>query len=343
MNQPTSSVLGSATPAAVGHYDGRSTEAARIAITLGDPRGVGPEVVDKAVARFLGEDPQAHLVCIGAKELDTGRVPYRAVGTWDGSESSAGSVALAAICTASRMALSGEVGALVTAPVHKPALRAANARFAGHTELLQEISSAPAVGMLMAAESTNFSSPLRVLLATTHLALRDVSEALTAPLLVEQVSLLHKALRLDWNIERPRIAVCALNPHASDSGLFGDEEKRVYLPALRELTVRGEPASGPFPADTVFVRALKGEFDAVVAPYHDVGMAAFKTVTFGAGVNVTLGLPFVRTSPDHGTAFDIAGEGLADESSTLEALRLAARLTAGRSARTAPAATSKSL
>ena len=141
---------------------------------------------------------------------------------------------------------------------------------------------------------------------------------------------LHDELRRSWGIGDPRIAVCALNPHASDHGLFGDEEERIFEPALRDLRSRGVNAAGPLPADTVFARAVGGEFDAVVAPYHDVGMAAFKTVSFGRGVNVTLGLPFVRTSPDHGTAFDIAGTGTADAGSTLAALRLAVRFSERR-------------
>jgi 4-hydroxythreonine-4-phosphate dehydrogenase len=186
------------------------------------------------------------------------------------------------------------------------------------------------VGMLMVAERTRLGSPLRVLLATTHIPLSAVSGAVTTELLVEQVTLLDRALRTDWGLDTPRIGVCALNPHASDGGLFGDEEARVFLPAVEEARRLGVVAVGPLPADTVFSRALAGEFDAVVAPYHDVGMAAFKTVSFKTGVNVTLGLPFVRTSPDHGTAFDIAGTGQADEASMLEALRLAHRLASMR-------------
>jgi 4-hydroxythreonine-4-phosphate dehydrogenase len=152
----------------------------------------------------------------------------------------------------------------------------------------------------------------------------------TAPLLVEQGTLAHEALRRDWQIPVPRLALCALNPHASDGGLFGDEEARTLSPAVATLGARGVRVDGPLPADTVFGRALAGEYDAVIAPYHDVGMAAFKTVSFGSGVNVTLGLPFVRTSPDHGTAFDIVGTGRADDSSMLEALELAARLAHAR-------------
>ena len=302
----------------------------RLAVTLGDPRGIGPEVSAKAVSHFLKVRPDVEVLLLGPEGSGGGPGSFVSVGAWDGSEASAGAVSAAAITTATEMALAGEVAAVVTAPIHKPALRAAGVLEPGHTELLQRLSGAVDVGMLMDAESTQWGAPLRVLLATTHLALRDVPAALTADLLVRLGRLLDHALRTDWGIDRPRIAFCAFNPHASDSGLFGDEEARVYAPALGTLASEGVSAGGPFPADTVFTRALKGEFDAVVAPYHDVGMAAFKSVTFGSGVNVTLGLPFVRTSPDHGTAFDLAGRGVADEGSMLEALRLAAELAARR-------------
>ncbi len=147
---------------------------------------------------------------------------------------------------------------------------------------------------------------------------------------MEQAKLLDDALRRQWRLPSPRLALCALNPHASDQGLFGDEEDRIFAPAVENLRAEGISVSAPLPADTVFSRALGGEFDAVVAPYHDVGMAAFKTVSFGRGVNVTLGLPFTRTSPDHGTAFDLVGSGRADPSSMIEAIRLAALLTRER-------------
>jgi 4-hydroxythreonine-4-phosphate dehydrogenase len=272
---------------------------------------------------------------IGPDELETKDLPYQTVGRWDGSERGAGAVSAGAIRAAVARALAGEVDAVVTAPIHKPALRAAGVDSPGHTEMLRDLAGVQAVGMLMAAETTRLGGPLRVLLATTHLALRDVPAALSAELLIEQGRLLHDALASDWGIPAPRLAFCALNPHASDSGLFGDEEARIFAPAVQALVAAGVQAHGPFPADTVFGRTLNGDYDAVVAPYHDVGMAAFKTVSFGAGVNVTLGLPFVRTSPDHGTAFDLAGRGVADESSTLEALRLAAQLATRRRAQTA--------
>jgi 4-hydroxythreonine-4-phosphate dehydrogenase len=182
------------------------------------------------------------------------------------------------------------------------------------------------VGMLMAAEETPLGGALRVLLVTTHLPLRAVPDALTPERIEAQLRLLHRALATGWGIPAPRIALCALNPHASDRGLFGDEEARILEPAVARLRDQGLRVEGPFPADTVFLRALRGDADAVAVPYHDVGMAVFKTLSFGGGVNVTLGLPFVRTSPDHGTAFELAGTGRADPASALAALRLAARL-----------------
>jgi 4-hydroxythreonine-4-phosphate dehydrogenase len=178
----------------------------------------------------------------------------------------------------------------------------------------------------MAAERTALGGALRVVLATTHIPLASVPAAVTADLLVRQARITDRGLRGGWGMTAPRLVFCAFNPHASDGGLFGDEEQRIYQPALQVLRDDGLVVAGPLPADTVFLRAARGEFDAVIAPYHDVGMAAFKTVAFGSGVNVTLGLPFPRTSPDHGTALDIAGRGLADASSMIEALLLAARL-----------------
>jgi len=158
-------------------------------------------------------------------------------------------------------------------------------------------------------------------LVTTHLPLRDVPAALTTEKTVSVGRVTREALRRWWGIEQPRLALCALNPHAGEGGLFGREDETVLAPAARTLG-----AAGPFPADTVFVRALKGEFDAVLAPYHDVGMTAIKVASFGKAVNVTLGLPFIRTSPDHGTAFDIAGKGVADASSMREAVKMAVEL-----------------
>jgi 4-hydroxythreonine-4-phosphate dehydrogenase len=297
----------------------------RIGITLGDPRGIGPEVTEKALAS--PELKGAEFVLIGPAGV-TAAEPAVKVSGWvpGASAAEAGRVAGEAIRKGVALAMAGEIDALVTAPIEKKAFRDGGWEYPGHTEMLQALTGAPAVGMMMAAEQTALNGPLRVVLATTHLALRDVPGAITLDLLVEQVMLTSHSLSRWWGIEQPRLALGALNPHASDGGLFGDEEDRVFTPALTRLRALGATVEGPLPADTVFSRAIRGEFDAVVAPYHDVGMAAFKTVAFGGGVNVTLGLPFPRTSPDHGTALDIAGRGIADPGSMIEAVNLAIRL-----------------
>lgn len=308
----------------------------RLAVTLGDPRGIGPEVA-AAGARALRTEPDApDLIFIGASGTgaESAADTFRSVGEWrpGGGLDRAGALAGLAIEQATALVLAGDADALVTAPIDKAALHAAGWTEPGHTELLARLTGAADPVMLMTAESTPIGGPLRVVLATTHLALRDVPAAFTAERLVRQTRVTHAGLRELWGIERPRLALCAFNPHASDGGRFGDEEATLYPPAIAALQAEGIVVDGPVPADTVFVRALRGEFDAVIAPYHDVGMAAFKTAAFGRGVNVTLGLPILRTSPDHGTALDIAGRGLADASSMIEAMRLAMRLVARRRA-----------
>jgi 4-hydroxythreonine-4-phosphate dehydrogenase len=208
---------------------------------------------------------------------------------------------------------------MVTAPAEKKALKLAGYRYPGHTEWLAHLAGDVPVAMMLVSDR------LRVVLVTTHLPLREVPRVLTRDKVVSVGRITGDALTRWWGIEHPRLAVCALNPHAGEDGLFGDEDKVLLEPAARELR-----AAGPLPADTVFVRALRGEFDAVVTPYHDVGMTAIKVASFGHGVNITLGLPFIRTSPDHGTAFDIAGKGVADASSMREAVRLAVSLATRR-------------
>ena len=298
----------------------------RVGITIGDPRGIGPEIISAALSdsqvSALGE-----YIVIGPSGLVQGH-PIRSIGDWTsgGSAPEAGRLSGLAIEAAVRMALAGELDAVVTAPIDKAAFHEGGWHYPGHTEMLQDLAGAPAVSMMMAAEKTRLGAPLRVVLATTHLALRDVPKQLTADLLATQATLTSQSLNRWWGLRSPKIALCAFNPHASDGGLFGDEEERVYRPAIQSLRERGVDVYGPVPADTVFSRALNGEFDAVIAPYHDVGMAPFKTVSFGTGVNVTLGLPFPRTSPDHGTAIDIAGRGSANASSMIEAIRLAVHL-----------------
>ncbi len=302
----------------------------RIAITLGDPRGIGPEIV----ARALTEPPGAEVTVIGAEDQIAWVPAARriSVGAWGAGSGErigggasaaverartvrAGQLTGHAVERAARLALEGEVDAIVTAPAHKHALHLAGFPYPGHTEWLGHLAGDVDTAMMLAADE------LRVVLVTTHVALRDVPALLTIERVVKTGRITERALRELFGLSEPRIALCALNPHAGESGLFGDEEERVLRPAAAQLG-----AAGPLPADTVFVRALRGEFDAVLAPYHDVGMTAIKVAAFGRGVNVTLGLPFIRTSPDHGTAFDIAGQGRADAGSMRAAIELATQL-----------------
>ena len=307
-------------------------------MTLGDPRGIGPEITARALAQPL----EADITVIGADDQIAGmpaahRIPVGAWGMGSGEDGDrkriirAGRIAGTAVETAARLALDGEVDAIVTAPAHKHALHLAGFPYPGHTEWLAHLAGDVDVAMMLAAEAAPEDPkalPLRVVLVTTHVPFRDVPSLLTVDRVVRTGRTVERALREWWSIERPRIAVCAVNPHAGESGLFGDEEARVLGPAAAALG-----AAGPLPADTVFLRAMRGEFDAVLAPYHDVGMTAIKVAAFGRAVNVTLGLPFPRTSPDHGTALDIAGTGKADASSMRAAIELAAKL-AGRKGRT---------
>ena len=305
----------------------------RLAVTLGDPRGIGPEITAKALATRLDAD----ITLIGAEDQIAGIAALRhiSLGSWEqgmGADSNgglsdrartvrAGQIAGHGVETAARLALSGEVDAIVTAPAHKHALHLAGFPYPGHTEWLAELAGGVDVAMMLAAEE------LRVVLITTHVPLKAVPGLVTTERVVRTGEITTAALRRWWGMEQPRLAVCALNPHAGESGLFGDEDERVLRPAAERLG-----AVGPLPADTVFVRAMRGEFDAVLTPYHDVGMTAIKVAAFGRGVNVTLGLPFPRTSPDHGTALDIAGRDRADPGSMRAALELAVEL-AGRAKR----------
>ncbi len=301
----------------------------RLAVTLGDPRGIGPEILPDALEGFLAGASGVEVILLGDQanlSRLSGHHGARSVGVFSGSPESAGLISLHAIEEGVQMALRGEVDALVTGPVHKPALYSVGIAHPGQTELLKELTATECVGMLMHAEKSRLDCTLRILLATTHLPLREVPSRLTRNKVEDQVRLLARSLREQWGIADPRIALCALNPHASDEGLFGDEEALTLFPAVRALRTVGIDVTDPLPADTVFLRMVEGLADAVVVPYHDVGMAVFKTLSFGRGVNVTLGLPFPRTSPDHGTAFDRVGTGTADHTSFEEALRLASRL-----------------
>ena len=285
----------------------------RVAITVGDPAGIGPEIAASAAA-----DARVREAC--EPVLYGGAQPATATGVRPGEVSAeAGRAAHAAIVAAVRDAQASRVDAIATAPINKEAFALAGFPWPGHTELLQELTGAPRVAMMFHAEA------LRVVLATVHVALKDVARLLTASRLQDTIELTAESLPR-FGIAAPRLALAGLNPHAGEHGVIGSEEDRVLAPVTAACRARGIDITGPLPADTVFVRAARGEFDAVIACYHDQGLIPVKLLAFGKAVNVTLGLPIVRTSVDHGTAFDIAGQGLADPSSMIEAVLLAARL-----------------
>ena len=282
----------------------------RIAITAGDPAGIGPEIAGRAA-----EDARVRDVC----EPIVYGPPPGATFPPGVLSAAAGRAAYDTIVRAVADARSGEVAAIATAPINKEAFRLAGLQWSGHTDLLAHLTGARDVAMLF------HSDELRVVLATVHVALADVPRTLTAALMERTIALTARELPRFDKIA-PRIAVAGLNPHAGEHGLFGDEETDVIAPAIAACRRRGIDVSGPFPADTVFVRARRGEFDVVIACYHDQGLIPVKLVAFGKAVNVTIGLPIVRTSVDHGTAFDIAGKGVADPESMVAAVLLAARL-----------------
>ncbi len=312
----------------------------KIALTLGDPRGIGPEVAVRALRDSPALD--ADFVLVGPEGLaETLGLELIPIGHWSADDGvvQAGHLSARAIESAVKLACGGEVDAIVTAPICKSALAAAGYDWPGHTEMLRDLTGVPETALCLAAETTALGSPLRVVLVTGHMALRQVPGAYTTDRLSVIGRLTHEDLKRWWGLEQPRLAICSLNPHASDDGLFGDEEERVCKPAIAGLQGDGIDVDGPYPADTVFLNAMRGAADAVLAPYHDVGMVAIKTAAFGSAVNVTLGLPFPRTSPDHGTAFDIAGSGRADPGSMRAALEAAVRF--ARRALTSPDKSSK--
>jgi 4-hydroxythreonine-4-phosphate dehydrogenase len=319
-----------------------------VGITLGDINGVGPEVALKAAQRrwpagtrlvLIGSAPalaaQAaalEIPCPPAWDPATGVAPSRKVTCWDPTPgvrprwrpgrlaADAGLAAHGWILAAVDGCLGGTLDAMVTAPINKAGFELAGVTFPGHTELLAHRTETRRFAMML------FGGPLRVVLVTRHLPLRAVAEAVTAPAIEEAVTLVHEAL--PWlGLPTGRIAVCGLNPHAGDGGRIGHEDRDIVAPVVRALRRRRIDVQGPFAADTVFHQARLGAFDAVVAMYHDQGLAPLKTIAFDEGVNLTLGLPIVRTSPDHGTAYPIAGTGVAREASMVEAIRTALMLT----------------
>jgi 4-hydroxythreonine-4-phosphate dehydrogenase len=282
----------------------------RVAITVGDPAGIGPEIAAKAA-----RDPlvQSHCdpIVFGPPADQT-----FAIGE---VSAQAGQAAHDVIVRAVAAARAGEVDAIATAPISKLAFAKAGLQWKGHTDLLAHLCGTPKVAMLFHAPD------LVVVLATVHVPLAQVATALTKAVLVDTITLTAEWLPR-FGIARPRIAVAGLNPHAGEEGILGSEEQAIVRPAVQAASDRGIDVSGPWSADTIFLRASRGEFDAVIACYHDQGLIPIKLLAFGQAVNVTIGLPIIRTSVDHGTAFDIAGKGEANPGSMIEAVLLAARL-----------------
>lgn len=329
----------------------------KLAITMGDPAGIGPEIILKALAHSSCRDATDLIVIGCAEALETAgqqlglRVPTRIsldeVATTQGCallpiypevnapnqgviSAEGGHFAFEAIKAAVKLALAGTIDGIVTAPLNKEALNLAGHAYAGHTDMLADLTGTSGTVMMLA------HGAFRVTHLTTHVALADVPQLLTAPRLNHVIDLTHKAL-LELGIKSPRIAVAALNPHAGEGGIFGREDIDVSAPVVENWATRGFHVEGPIPGDTVFVKLKGGQYDAVIAMYHDQGHVPVKLLGFrtnpdtGAwealnGVNVTLGLPIIRTSVDHGTAFDIAGQGIASEESMLEAIDYAVAL-----------------
>jgi len=318
----------------------------RIAVTMGDPAGVGPEIVVQAL-RF----PEVVSICRPVVYGDAGilrraaAVLGQAVEVADGGESGPGRIVVRSLSSlspdevpfgriseagsramadyireAARDALAGRVDGVVTCPITKEGLKMAGVPFPGHTEFLADLCGGADVVMMLAGDR------LRVALVTIHVALRKALELLSLPVIVRTIRITHDFFRKYMGTDAPRIAVAGVNPHAGEGGLFGDEEETMVAPAVAACRKEGIDASGPYPPDTLFFRAYRGEFDVVVAMTHDQGLIPLKLVHFEDGVNVTMGLPVIRTSVDHGTAYDIAGKGVASPGSLLAAIRLAAAM-----------------
>jgi 4-hydroxythreonine-4-phosphate dehydrogenase len=280
----------------------------RIGITAGDPAGIGPEIARKAI-----NDPRVRSVC---DPLFYGSQHPFAPGVLSAQ---AGHAAYETIVRAVRDAQAGGIQGIATAPINKEALALAGLPWRGHTEMLASLTNAANVAMMF------WSEKLRVVLATIHIPLASVPAALTIDSVVTIIEMTHRELPR-FGIARPRIALAGLNPHAGEHGILGREETEVLEPAVARCAKADIDIAGPFPGDTIFLRAMRGEFDVVVACYHDQGLIPIKMAAFGQAVNVTLGLPIIRTSVDHGTAFDIAGKNIADPESMVQAVLLAAKL-----------------
>src|SRR5437660_264918 len=337
-----------------------------IAVTCGEPAGIGPELLAMLAQRQIGQRLPARLVLVGDRELLTERAKRiglaptyadydpvvfgprgaievlhqpLAVPTVPGhpDPTNARSV-LATLERACDGCMAGEFAAMVTAPVQKSTIEDAGIAFSGHTEFLAERSRTPHVVMMLVGGDAK--TPLRVALATTHLPLKNVAATLTTESIQTTLEIVARELRDKFGLKTPRIAVCGLNPHAGESGHLGHEEIDVIAPAIAAVQAQGIDVAGPIPADTVFVPSIASRYDAIVAMYHDQGLPVLKAVSFGHGINITLGLPFVRTSVDHGTALDLAGDPAlartADPGSLFAAVDLAVELAPRSAAASAP-------
>ena len=322
---------------------------------MGDPAGIGPEVIAKALSGVhvhnvcrsivIGSLPvmertikalRLKLKVLRVHDHETTLPRGGTVAVLDPLETplqafkpgvaaaETGAASIVFIKKAVELAQIGYIDGMVTAPINKEAINMASCRYPGHTELLTDLTHANESGMMIVG------GPLRIMFVTTHVAIKDLSLLLTQAKIEKAIRLAQSALTTLFGIKHPRIGVAALNPHAGEHGLFGDEETRVILPAARAAQREGILASDPLPADTLFGKAAKGSFDGVVALYHDQGLIPLKLVAFGTCVNLTVGLPIIRTSVDHGTAFDIVGKGIADPGSLIEAVKLAAKITQNR-------------
>jgi 4-hydroxythreonine-4-phosphate dehydrogenase len=321
----------------------------KIAITAGDPAGVGPEVVLKAVLRSKEMHDLCVPIIVGDRavmqeairllnlsvELHIIQAPdnakfapasidmidMEAIRQFQRNRPTAenGRASAAYIRKAVELAVSKQVDAMVTAPISKEALKMAGMPWPGHTEMIAELTGTQDYAMMLVG------GPLRVILVTIHTAIRHVPDMITRDAILKTLRLAKRACGM-LGISEPRVAVAGLNPHAGEAGIFGDEETREIIPAIEAAVQEGIHAEGPFPPDTIFYRAYRGEVDMVVCMYHDQGLIPLKMIAFDTGVNVTVGLPIIRTSPDHGTAYDIAWSGTADPASMIEALKLASRM-----------------
>jgi len=320
----------------------------RIAITMGEPGGVGPEVIVKALSSAKISNYCSPVVVGNSRVMEDAvrltRLPLKVKAISDLSESrpaagiiemldvrspssfkknapskNAGKAVVSYIKKAVELALNGEVSAIVTAPISKESLKMAGCKWPGHTELLAELTKTKDFAMMFASDK------LKLILCTIHIPLKDVPKKITEKLVLKTIRLAKQGCGM-FGIENPRIAVAGLNPHAGESGVMGNEELRFIIPAIHLAKKEGADVSGPFPPDVVFHKAYNKDFDMVVCMYHDQGLIPFKMLAFDTGVNITVGLPVIRTSPDHGTAFDIAWKNKANPSSMIEAIKLAAML-----------------